>query len=983
MCGIGAQCQQIGNRVQCACPAGYTGNAYVDCRDIDECLQNPCGGNSVCINTAGGYDCKCQRGFFGNPFAMCSPIENDCDDPLNCVCGNNAACPPGYRCDGGRCLNLCDGVTCGPGAACSLGKCVCPSGHTGAANDFEKGCFLRGQCDIDQDCKHNEICFQFGRGSRNCVDGCSKFSCGPNALCVSSNHRSSCICSEGYAGNPNDFNIGCQSVSERVKAPDTCDSMGDCQVGQICMVNSNGLKECVNPCSSIACGANEECRLDANSNPACHCKSSYVWNPALSLCEKPSIPDCTSDIDCHQVASCQPDALGILKCTSVCDRFQCPANSVCVASNHHGECQCLPGYAGNPNERNGCRLERLNQCLTTVECAENEKCKRIEPSGLLECRSACEDIQCGPGAVCVTNNHIAKCQCPPGKFDGDPYNITSGCKSVPCVYNDDCPMTQLCNRLTHTCYDICDGSACGENAICITENRAVICQCPPGYKADPIPEAGCKLLDACSHCAESSICELTANGHICKCPDGYTGFPESTGCFPIGQCPHGDNDCPDSAKCVNGRCVDKCHDVCGPNMLCTIKNGEAVCACPSKFKFVSGFAKDGCVRDAFACNSDYDCANGICSLGQCTAACRDQNDCANGEYCLNNKCTIKCSSHSQCPDGQACRQGVCSIGCRGDKDCSGNLACYDNSCQSPCDQNICGPNALCKIDRHLAKCECPAGFEGNPTPDQGCVRVPSACVSTNRCPNGHMCIANTCQVPCSDSVSCAIGERCDNNVCAKVCYTNNNCLPGEICNERGTCQTGCLTETDCPPTQVCQNGKCKCGHGFIGTPFGCTDIDECSDQVCHKSALCENTPGSFKCACPEGTVGDAYTSPGCLKPNQCTRNEDCARNLACLEGKCTEVCSIAECGINAICQANEHKAYCQCPPGHLGDPTDKANGCFRVECISSDDCDSSRFCNPQINKCQSKSDFSLSLFYYKTTLSYLNSTTTIFANKIY
>lgn len=43
----------------------------------------------------------------------------------------------------------------------------------------------------------------------------------------------------------------------------------------------------------------------------------------------------------------------------------------------------------------------------------------------------------------------------------------------------------------------------------------------------------------------------------------------------------------------------------------------------------------------------------------------------------------------------------------------------------------------------------------------------------------------------------------------------------------------------------------------------------------------------------------------------------------------------------------------QCPPGHLGDPTDKLNGCFRVECISSEDCSENKYCNPQINKCQS------------------------------
>lgn len=337
-CGIGAECQQANGRVDCVCPMGYTGNPFVECRDLDECLENPCGTNSICINTAGSYDCKCKRGFFGNPFAMCSPIQTDaeCDDPDHCACSKSIACPPGYRCDSGRCLNLCQGIQCGPRAACSLGHCVCPHGYIGDANDLNKGCYLRGQCEIDQDCKSSEICFQFGRGIRNCVDACSKFSCGPNALCISSNHRSTCICSDGFTGNPNDFNLGCQPVSERVKVPDSCDSNADCSRGQICIVGTNGFKDCINPCASLACGLNEECRLDANSNPSCHCKETYARNPISSICEKPSIPDCRSDNDCHPVASCQPDALGILKCTSICDKFQCPANSVCVATSHQG-----------------------------------------------------------------------------------------------------------------------------------------------------------------------------------------------------------------------------------------------------------------------------------------------------------------------------------------------------------------------------------------------------------------------------------------------------------------------------------------------------------------------------------------------------------------------------------------------------------------------------------------------------------------------
>lgn len=257
-CGAGAECHQVNGRVDCVCPVGFTGNPFVECRDIDECAENPCGNNAICINTAGSYDCKCKRGFLGNPFAMCSPVQTDigCEDPNDCLCSDIVTCPPGYRCEDGRCLNSCEGITCGPRAACAEGQCVCPLGYIGDANDHGKGCFLRGQCEIDQDCKSTEICFQFSRGIRNCVDACSKFSCGPNALCVSNNHRSTCICRDGFTGNPNDFNVGCQP-SEQLRIPDSCKSNTECHPGEICIVGVNGVRDCINPCLSVACGLNE------------------------------------------------------------------------------------------------------------------------------------------------------------------------------------------------------------------------------------------------------------------------------------------------------------------------------------------------------------------------------------------------------------------------------------------------------------------------------------------------------------------------------------------------------------------------------------------------------------------------------------------------------------------------------------------------------------------------------------------------------
>lgn len=954
-CGVNADCRQGPESIECVCAMGYVGNPFVQCNDIDECSIKSCGNGAVCINTPGSYDCKCRPGFAGNPFALCSPLQNNsCDDPFACECGTNTHCPIGFECNSGRCRDLCGEIACGPRAACDSGKCVCPPGYIGNANDAEKGCYIRGQCNIDQDCKKSEICFQLGRGLRKCVDACSKFQCGPNALCISNNHQSTCICAEGYTGNPADFHLGCQS-EQRVVTPEDCTSNSNCANGQVCIVDGTGRRACGNPCATVACGTNEQCQLDVNSNPICNCKDTFIWNPVLSVCEKPSIPDCTTDSDCHPDAACRPDSIGIKRCMSICDEFQCPANSACISIQHKGSCQCLPGYAGNPKDRNGCRIERQDQCLTSAECQESEICLRDINSGVLTCKQACDNVKCGPQAICVTNNHVAQCQCPPGPYDGDPYDIKAGCKSVPCVYNIDCPTTQLCNRLTHMCYNVCNEDSCGENAICIAENNRAICQCPPGYKGDPIPEYGCTTSISCDHCADTATCEIGPNGAVCKCPPGLTGLPETTGCHPIGTCPNGDSDCPSTAICVSGRCVDKCDNACGPNMVCKFENSNAVCMCPYKFLFVSNEAKDGCIRETSICTTDIDCNGGVCYRGQCSVACRNENDCAQNEHCLNSICIVQCTSHSQCPSNQACTSGTCSLGCRSNKDCTSSEVCYNNKCQNPCQTaGVCGPNALCKFENHITACECPAGFEGNPTPELGCVRVPATCVATKNCPAGHMCIANQCNVPCKDNLNCAIGERCSNGICAKVCYTNNNCLPGEICNERGTCQSGCSSDVDCPTTQICANGKCKCGLGFIGTPFGCVDIDECTDYPCHRTAQCQNIPGSFKCVCPEQTVGDAYAEPGCTPSHQCKSNTDCDDDLTCAQGKCIEPCALRECGRHAQCVSINRQASCQCPSGHLGDAMDKAIGCFKVECTTNEDCPLDRQCQSDTYKCTSK-----------------------------
>ena len=476
---------------------------------------------------------------------------------------------------------------------------------------------------------------------------------------------------------------------------------------------------------------------------------------------------------------------------------------------------------GNPDDRQGCSSSRTDECRDDAQCAEDEVCREHNGSGNT-CQPTCNFLKCGPGAVCVARNHIGKCTCPKGIYKGDPYN--SGCQKVKCIENDDCPANEYCDRLSYTCRDVCKRGICGVGAICLANNHAHVCQCPPYFIPSPSPQI----------------------------------------------------------KCTKQR------------------EGE------------------------------------VCPQGQCQAV---------------------CSSNRQCSPGQTCRRGICENGCASNSDCSASgpfRQCINGKCRDAC-KVACGPNSLCS---QSGQCECPEGFAGVPTAKEGCVRIPSACTTPANCPEGTQCYNGYCMPNCESHGECARGEQCNRKgMCLKLCHTDKNCLQGEICVDK-FCDPGCHVDSDCRGGEHCSGGQCMCSPGFINTPDGCRDIDECENDICSPGMKCINTKGSYTCKCPANMFQDA-ASGLCKKPDGCRSDNDCdSERHGCiadpLQGgarRCLNPCDHSFCTKRATCQVIGHKAFCSCPPMHRGDPTDPNIGCYKVGCDGDDDCADSLACDQNALQC--------------------------------
>lgn len=260
-----------------------------------------------------------------------------------------------------------------------------------------------------------------------------------------------------------------------------------------------------------------------------------------------------------------------------------------------------------------------------------------------------------------------------------------------------------------------------------------------------------------------------------------------------------------------------------------------------------------------------------------------RSECIPSPCGLNSQCkeyTVGGYNRAAC----ACLPGYigsppdCRTGCFNSLHCADGLACFKQQCVNPCELNLCGLNAECRVKRHSPICQCTPGYEGDPfnqcfenqskpqiTP-QMIKRVskdnldPAPCgahtirfrengIVTCKCRNKY--IGNpydSCYHECESKFECPSNKTCTERKCVDpclgVCSAREDCY---VFNHKASCRpkssrSECTSNNDCPSNNACDGYKC---------------VDPCLD-FCPATADCKIVNQKPTCVCQRGRHGSPY-----------------------------------------------------------------------------------------------------------------------------
>ncbi|XP_002931771.2 fibrillin-2 [Xenopus tropicalis] len=952
------------NSYRCECNMGYKQDTQTECIDVDECTSNPCT-NGDCVNTPGSYYCKCHSGF------QRTPTKQACIDIDECI-------QNGILCKHGRCVNTEGSFQC----ICNAGFELTPDGKNCADHDecSTTNMCLNGMC-INEDGSFKCICkpgFVLASNGRYCTDidecqtpgicmnghcinteGSFRCDCPPGLaigvdgrVCVDTHMRSTCyggikkgLCVRPFPGavtksecccaNP-DYGFGepCHPCPPRNSA----EFQGLCSGGVGITVDGRDINECAldpdicangiceNLRGSFRCNCNsgfesdstgkncidiDECLVNrllcdnglCRNTPgsySCTCPKGYVFRSDSETCE--DINECESSPcvngACRNIlgsfnCECSPgsrlDATGLICIDSL--------KGTCWLNIQDGRCEV---------NINGATLK--SECCATLGAAWGSPCERCEidpacPRGFARVKGvSCEDVnECEvfpgvcPNGLCLNTKGSFLCECPDGLTLDGTGRLCLDLRMEHCFLKwdeDECvhPVPGKF-RLDACCCAVgaAWGTECEECPKPGSQEFELLCPRGPGFTNRGDVLSGRPFYKDINECkafpgiCTNGKCRNTIGSFKCKCNNGFALDMEERNCTDIDEC----RISPD--LCGSGTCINT--------------PGSFECECFEGFE--SGFMMmkncmdiDECERNPLLCRGGEcintegsflcNCPNGH-ELTPSGDACVDINECAlSDNLCRNGKCVNIVGTY-QCSCNPGYQATLDRLGCTDIDECT----IMNGGCDTHCTNS-----------EGSYECSCLEGYALMPdkrtcTDIDECEDNPDIC-DGGQCtniPGEYRCLCFDGFMASMDMKTCIDVNECDIN--------SNICMFGECENTKGSfvchCQvgyavkkgtTGCTDVDECEiDTHNCHlhatclnvpgSFKCTCKEGWIGNGIKCNDLDECLNGThrCSVSAHCLNTPGSYHCSCAEGYTGDGFT---CSDVDECTENINLCENGQCL-----------------------------------------------------------------------------------------------------
>lgn len=163
------------------------------------------------------------------------------------------------------------------------------------------------------------------------------------------------------------------------------------------------------------------------------------------------------------------------------------------------------------------------------------------------------------------------------------------------------------------------------------------------------------------------------------------------------------------------------------------------------------------------------------------------------------------------------------------------------------------------------------------------------------------------------------------------------CPPGTQGDPRRACISAvCHYNEDCDDTQTCNRLNRVCQPA-------------CSDDACAPGATCTGRDHRPVCTCQPGLFGEPYLQ-GCTTQttSECVTDSDCASPLACVNARCTDLCSTNPCDVGLICKTVDilplRAVACVCPDGGRVAPDSGCRSPPEPQCSADTDCALSQVC---------------------------------------